>query len=1312
MALIRYKIFWEKIMIKQSDWIIIKEEFNKVIKPIFDKASINFPLPFDEILELFKFTLETKIGEEDLDARNKIIEVLKIRFIEKNMNKFPIVLSELSLKCESFLKRIFKITNQKLIDGGNGMYAHYLKSFIKIFKALNDEEFSNFDNTYLSEFFDSKKPNYNNPIFFKGAHALGDHLKWCYNIRNAEGHSDPDIEEIIIINNINSFLVVYLYIILKFHNRIKRELIHTPATDSISNWNIFRTHCNNFEKGQLYFLVIDKIEYTNDKVKYFSNINWSIIIDSDVDTEEDGLYNKIKDSYPKAIQPIIHSLDDRNKIPTLPPNTTFWYHSKGVKGSSKSLPKDATYANWKKMYLRYTEDLINKMFLAISPRTINVIILSKDKNYLSDILYAINTLNITINFIFASEDNSELSDLVSSYNGKKINIPIEQMVEGFRGLAGSMLPPIDFDSIYLPCHSSKGRSVQIPKSDYDHINQYFTIVHLNIAQEEVDTTKKTFYQGRTISWYELDNDYDVKRDITDDAVRKLNMWLNKRSDSGLFYLNHEPGAGGTTIARRIAFIISKQFPVLFLNETIESFDETKTVENLVRVTQLTDLPLFVVIDNTTIKDAQIHLLKQQAESRLAKTIFLVTRSSFDVSNKNNNFFLPLKLDFNSSEPNRFYEKFAQMFPDKRTQFERIIDKHDKEFNENYITPFYFGLIANEEKFITIPKFVKQRLKGLTKKQSDLITFVAFCMIFAKSKHREVPSYYLSSLLQVSDDFMILHRHVSNKKIFDLIIETEPLHWRALHQLIAKEILAQTFTTNQHEMLNPSAIKEHAIKTIKISKDIAFNNNQEVLGLLSSLFIERSYDTFYGSSNDFDNNSSDIYNKNVFAELITELKYNESRIEVFQELVNLFPEEDPHFWGHLARLYSYNKDHTKAIEAINNAIKLNPTDFKLLHIKGMCFRSEFYKIRDAKSGNENISEVEKKDMKYYFNEAEKTFDEVIEKAPQKEHGYVAFVQMAIQMIEFGLSLSNIHKKQNDNAAFFRTEQATFYRDILTKATEKITDFKKSHYYLNISPKITTLETKLLKYYGDKDKIVNTWNTLLDNPHFDKQLVSRQLVYAYLAKYNNDWDQLKIKDLNRINDLISTNLSNNSHARDLQLWFEAARRLNKTSAELIKKLQEWEFQKELPETAYYLFSLYCIQILEGSLSATDEFNKYLKICKERKKDYYYNRVFCPEWIGIYENKPFLINHINAGKWNKSNSFFEDKSPKNLFKLKGKISKYIDRNKGYIEIDNCGIEAFYQPGKVNHYSTDAQKTRVEFYVGLNYDGARAFQVSNIEK
>lgn len=1300
-------------MIKQNDWMIIKKGLHKVIKPIFTDAKIIPPLPLDEIIELFKFSLEKEIGDEDLDGRNKIIEVLKIRFIEKDMNKFPILLSTLSLKMESFFKRIFKLADQDLIGNGKQMYAHYLKSFIKMHKDSGDQEFSNFDSTYLSEFFDNKSHHFDDPVFFNKAHNLGSHLKICYNIRNAEGHLDPELDELVYIQSINSNLIVYLYIILKFSNKLKRKLKHTPSVDSISNWNIFRRHCNNFQKNQLYFLVIDKIETTNNNLEHFSNINWALIIDSDIDSENNGLYDQIKNKHPRAIQPIIHTSDDRNKIPTMPPNTTLWYFSKGIKGNVKSFPKEKTHASWKQMYLRYTEDLIKELFLGISPRRINVIILAKDKDYISDILYTINTLDISTNYVFANENNSELFALATAYNGKTIDISTEQVIEGFRKLAGSMFPSSSFNSIFLPCHSSKGQSIQIPKSEHDNINQYFTIIHLNIAQEKVIKTEKSFYQGRTISWYELDNGYDVKRDITSEITNALSEWLTKRSDSGLFYLNHEPGAGGTTIARRIAFSISKNFPVLLLNETVVSFDETKTVESLVRVSQLTELPILVIIDNTTIKDAQISLLKQQAESRLAKTIFLITRSTFDIPKRKNDFFLPLNLDLQGLEPKRFFEKFSITFPEKKTAFERIINKQDKEYNDSYISPFYFGLIAYEDKFITIPKFVEQRLEGLTSKQSDLLTFIAFCMFFAQNKHREVPSYFLSILLEVSDDFVVLQNHISNKKIFDLIVETDDLHWRALHQLIAKEILKQTFKTNQSEELNPSAIKDYAIKIISVSKDISLNKNKEILGLLSSLFIERPYDTFQSSANNDENNSLESYDKNVFAELITALRYNENRIEVFLKLVAQFPEEEPHFWGHLGRLYSYTKDHPKAIDsistAIKNAKKLEQPYVKLLHIKGMCFRSEFYKIKDASYGDTDLSDERQEEIKYYFREAEEIFDKVIEKDPQKEHGYVAFVQMAIQMIDFGLHRSKLKGLHADPYDFFRTEQATFYRDILTKAIEKTTDFKRLNHYIDIPLRITFNENKLMNYFGDKDKIINRWNSLLDNPNFDKQVIRRQLTYAYLAKYNLDWDKINGKDLNRIDELISTNLSNNTNERDLRLWFEAARRLNKQPTELIKKFQEWEFQSELTETAFYLFSLYVVNALEGSIGAIDEFNKYLKLCNERKNGYY-GRIFCPEWIGLYENRPILMNHKIIGKWNQSIAFFEGKSPKKLFKLKGKVSRYINRNQGYIEIDDCGIEAFYQPGKVNHYSSDAQKTRVEFYLGLNYDGARAFQVNNI--
>lgn len=171
------------------------------------------------------------------------------------------------------------------------------------------------------------------------------------------------------------------------------------------------------------------------------------------------------------------------------------------------------------------------------------------------------------------------------------------------------------------------------------------------------------------------------------------------------------------------------------------------------------------------------------------------------------------------------------------------------------------------------------------------------------------------------------------------------------------------------------------------------------------------------------------------------------------------------------------------------------------------------------------------------------------------------------------------------------------------------------------------------------------------------------------------------------------------------------MNTNVALLVSRLEELEFKIETIHSAYYLMCLYAIKVLTGgSGSALDNYEKNLQRMNERISGPY-NKIFCPEWLGFKDNSIVLVNNKDIGRWNKEKQFFEDGNHRFLYRVNGKVVKYNRPQEGFIEIAGSGILVIYQPGKFGHYHSDAEKgTLVECYIGFNFDGARAFQVSNI--
>lgn len=1304
-------------MLTNSEWQKIKAELKKSIEPLFSKAGIVIPVTFEQLVDIFQMIVEKEIGINDLDDRAKIGEALKIRYIQKDGNLYSTALLSLAIKLETYFKRLYNIANETLWPGESDKMKGQIVTFVKKQKyTYSDVDFITANDVTA---FDSPKKKFfktlngNNPEYTPedliGFFPFSEQFKWAYDIANSQRHSDPSITDDDIPKLITHIMTCYLYVSSKYAIKLSKELVHQTDITTVSNWGIFQHYCDNFPKNQAHFLVVDYLGLSKEQLSHITNIKWDFVFDFDINSENNGLLDAVNSAgyFPHSIHQIIHTSDDRGKITaSFPNNTTFWYFPKGITGRQRSLLQNEKIADWRIMYGRYTQDLMIEYYtnnFSRSHNPIKTLILSNDIERIRDIAYAIKGMNpdLNIEFIFANEDNSKLQPLIDEISGKRIDISLSTILEGFREMKGFMYSANSSNEIYLPCHSSKGKSKILPNYDVLSVKQFFHIVHLDILNEEEElVSDKTFYQGRKISWKELDSRFDVDRSITRDLIKAVKGLLEKRTESDIIYLTHYAGSGGSTVAKRIAIELYNEFPVLFLNETINSFSEIQLVEKLLKVFQITELPILVIVDNSNITRQQIEILERITGNRLAKTVFLLVESTFsEPKQEKNKYYLQSAL--NPKEIERFYNKFTNEYPNKKENFNGLLKQ-----NYNSLNPFYFGLTANEEEYISLENYVLRRINGITDKETDLLKLLAFCQTFAKGKLREVPHFIISKFLEIDEEYIRLKKHTQNHKIHDLIIETENLSWRTIHPVIAQSILEKTMGVNDSGSIDVYALKEFAIRLIKSLRNISNYRNEEVLELLHNLFILRGDDEnnleIEEANTDF---SDSLYNRQLFSKFINDLDTNNNRIEIFEVLTSEFPDENAHFWGHFSRLFSINKEFENALRTVEKAIEIDD-DFIFYHIKGMCYRTELFRLKDKCWGNKDEAKKISPTMRNYFDKASESFGIVRDIVLQKEHGYIAFIQMAMQMIEFEYSFSSLKNTNRDYTQFITTN--TWCRDILIRANEVINDYIDNNQEFE-NPKITEKKNQLLKYFGQKDTMINAWNRLLGKDGFDQNTVRRQLSYALLAKNEFNWENAKGKDLNKIIDYIEENLKNKVEVRDLQLWFEAARSINLNINEISKKAEQWEFQKPTLDTAYYLMCLYGIQAINGLISGVDNYVKYQRKVAERIKTPY-SKVFCGEWVGGVHESAVLINIKQIGIWKRDKQFF-DIEPNNLLKVKGKVIKYISRTQGYLEIENIGIQVMYQPALCNHYSDDAQKgTNVEFYLGFNYDGARAFEIRNI--
>ena len=110
----------------------------------------------------------------------------------------------------------------------------------------------------------------------------------------------------------------------------------------------------------------------------------------------------------------------------------------------------------------------------------------------------------------------------------------------------------------LSCCQSTLKTIAFSEEDLGIYNE----AGINIFMPRSLSSKNEvgdFYAGSEISWKELELDYDIKRDKYSAFKNRIIELIRKAPNNTLEYkLKHNPGAGATTMVRRLAYDLYNQ----------------------------------------------------------------------------------------------------------------------------------------------------------------------------------------------------------------------------------------------------------------------------------------------------------------------------------------------------------------------------------------------------------------------------------------------------------------------------------------------------------------------------------------------------------------------------------------------------------------------------------------------------------------------------------------------------------------------------------------------------------------------------------
>ncbi len=246
------------------------------------------------------------------------------------------------------------------------------------------------------------------------------------------------------------------------------------------------------------------------------------------------------------------------------------------------------------------------------------------------------------------------------------------------------------------------------------------MLHLDIGLEG-DRSPAEFAQGEVVSWRNLHLQYDSSREITDKLHHRIEKELKDRNIVQV-NLYHAPGAGGTTVARRVLWDLHTRYPCAVLHHS----EPTMTADRLGRIYGLTQQSVLLLVDGGEHSQGSINDLYDGVRSQQTPVVMLQVLRNFNPAASPQRDFL-LKAELTKREADRFSNAYARLVPARKPD----LQARAKAANEQERTAFFFGLEAFGRDFLGLPRFVEARISGLGQAIRKVLTFMAFAHRYAQ-----------------------------------------------------------------------------------------------------------------------------------------------------------------------------------------------------------------------------------------------------------------------------------------------------------------------------------------------------------------------------------------------------------------------------------------------------------------------------------------------------------------------------------------------------------------------------------------------------
>lgn len=1055
-----------------------------------------------------------------------------------------------------------------------------------------------------------------------------------------------------------------------------------PSTDV---WRDVWHACKEFEqRSATFLLVIDESagELPDYAQKALGSLPWSMIVDLDPKGTS-GNFSSTALPTMKARRAVVHAYPHQLKTYDATTNC-LWVVATAPDATGG---RTMSLASWKALVLAPLRTTAMELFENTTPKPLIALVLCSPQRA-SRVRHVVSALQEVCQERFSTvvldENQGSLTDTVAEEVENHVSVSCSSL-DFVLGIYHQLGDPVQSHGLWFPARHLTAAGTTLVPVEPEQAASYAAVMEIvpagpYFSTPKEDTSSPSFLEGNTITWDELSLRTDVERDVTKAAIQHIRARLST-SPTESFSIEHTPGAGGTTVSRRIGWELRDEFPCVIPHSF--SRDLVDLIDNIF---QFTSLPLLIIVESTRMAAGNRDLLFSHLKSRNVRFVILDVKRRFSPQNTKTS--IALADPMTVHEASRFYSVYSALSTvDRRPHLKRLAsDKpSDREYS-SYRSAFFFGLYTFEKDFARVPDFVAACMQECSTAASTALAYLALISRYSQERLPIFAFYELISI-ELSDMRIDIERLIGAGPARLVLFDGRTIGIK--HPLLADEIVRYHLAAKMDgdgeywRALLPDFVIEF-IKTISRSRAA---KNSCVREILYDIFLERH--TTINST------------RSQFSELLHRFDSAAGERRVLETLCECFP-DDAAFFSHLARHINLRKSgsFTEALQAAEQAIALDDRVDDHYHVLGMIYRFEIEKELGRQAERKADAAQALRAIRDLFVRAMSSFDRARDLRSDNKYPFITPIQLIVTSIERLWRLSG-------EAEFVRflgldSEVSAWCRDQLDLAYFFLEEIHLLE--ANGQPDDLTVrcETDIETLLGHYENVIAGLRSLLNRSDVSQSTVRRLLANAYVRRCYST----VIPDTTaarRSASLCLENLAlNPTNIGDLRMWIRSSRVLRDFSlSEAIDRFTQASLLSDHAELAYYLAILHFIGYLQGSRNGLSEARRYFSICTARQDSLMTKISF--EWMTALTQRPLpLVHHSELGLWSREKDFFEGREKLSL--IEGRIDEIRSPQAGTISIE--GMPAFFVPRSAFTRSRDLN-ARVRCNIGFSFEGLRAWNV-----